>query len=191
MDALDRLSGNFRRLPGVGAKTAMRYAYRVIDMTEEEAEEFISAIKEAKEKIHLCKECGQYSEDDVCEICRTRDKSVICVVKSPKDIAPIEKAAGFNGVYHVLHNTLDFQRGIGVDDIRAKELFARLVGVKEVVLALNSDMSGEITSTYLARELKGLGIKVTRLASGIPLGAELEFADEGTLKRAYEDRKEV
>lgn len=191
MDALDRLSGNFRKLPGVGAKTAMRYAYRVIDMTEEEAEEFISAIKEAKEKIHLCKECGQYSEDDVCEICKTRDKSVICVVKSPKDIAPIEKAAGFNGVYHVLHNTLDFQRGIGVDDIRAKELFARLVGVNEVVLALNSDMSGEITSTYLARELKGLGIKVTRLASGIPLGAELEFADEGTLKRAYEDRKEI
>ena len=191
MDALDRLCGNFRKLPGVGAKTALRYAYRVIDMTEEEAEEFLSAIKEAKEKIHLCKECGQYSEDDVCEICKTRDKSVICVVKSPKDIAPIEKAAGFNGVYHVLHNTLDFQRGIGVEDIRAKELFARLVGVNEVVLALNSDMSGEITSTYLARELKGLGIKVTRLASGIPLGAELEFADEGTLKRAYEDRKEV
>lgn len=191
MEALDRLCGNFRKLPGVGAKTALRYAYRIIDMTEEEAEEFLSAVKEAKEKIRLCRECGQYSEDDVCEICKTRDKSVICVVKSPKDIAPIEKAAGFNGVYHVLHNTLDFQRGIGVEDIRAKELFSRLIGVKEVVLALNSDMSGEITSTYLARELKGLGIKVTRLASGIPLGAELEFADEGTLKRAYDDRKEV
>lgn len=190
MEALDRLCGNFRKLPGVGAKTALRYAYRVIDMTEEEAEEFISAVKEAKEKIRLCKECGQYSEDEICDICKTRDKSVICVVKSPKDIAAIERA-GFKGVYHVLHNTLDFQRGIGVDDIRAKELFSRLIGVREVVLALNSDTSGEITSTYLARELKGLGIKVTRLASGIPLGAELEFADEGTLKRAYEDRKEV
>ncbi len=178
-----------RKLPAVGGKTALRYAYSIVDMSKEDAMELVASIIDVKEKIHFCKECGSYAEGDICEICATRDKSLICVVKSPKDISPIEKAAGFKGVYHVLHNTLDFQKGIGVDDIRLKELMARLVGVKEVILALNSDVSGEMTSTYIANSIKPLGITVSRLASGIPMGAELEYADEVTLNRAFADRK--
>ncbi len=189
MDALDRLAKNMRKLPAVGAKTALRYAYSIVDMSKEDAMELVASIMDVKEKIHFCKECGAYAENDLCEICSSRDKTVICVVKSPKDIAPIEKAAGYKGVYHVLHNTLDFQKGIGVDDIRLKELMSRLVGVKEVILALNSDVSGEMTSTYIANSIKPLGITVSRLASGIPMGAELEYADEVTLNRAFTDRK--
>ncbi len=189
MDALDRLAKNMRKLPAVGAKTALRYAYSIVDMSREDVEELVASILDCKDKIHFCQECGAYADGDVCEICSTRDKSIICVVKSPKDIAPIEKAAGYKGVYHVLHNTLDFQKGIGVDDIRLKELLARLVGVKEVILALNSDVSGEMTSTYIANTIKPLGITVSRLASGIPMGAELEYADEVTLNRAFVDRK--
>lgn len=191
MDALDVLVKNIKKLPGVGHKTALRYAYSIVDMTDEQADELISAIRDVKKKIHFCKECGAYAESDVCEICSTRDKSVICVVKSPKDILPIEKAAGFKGVYHVLHNTLDFQKGIGVDDIRLKELVSRLVGVKEVIIALNSDVSGEMTSTYIANTIKPLGITVTRLASGLPMGSEVEYADELTLARAFESRTQL
>ncbi len=178
-----------RKLPAVGAKTALRYAYSIVDMPRADAEELVASILDVKDKIRFCTECGAYTDGDVCEICATRDKSTICVVKSPKDIAPIEKAAGYKGVYHVLHNTLDFQKGIGVDDIRLKELLARLVGVKEVILALNSDVSGEMTSTYIANTIKSLGIAVSRLASGIPMGTELEYADEVTLNRAFLDRK--
>ncbi len=191
MDALDILVKNIKKLPGVGHKTALRYAYSIVDMTDTEADEFITAIKTVKEKIHFCKECGAYSETDLCEICSTRDKSTICVVKSPKDIIPIEKAAGYKGVYHVLHNTLDFQKGIGIDDIRLKELMARLVGVQEVIIALNSDVSGEMTATYIANQIKPLGITVSRLASGLPMGSEVEYADELTLAKAFSSRTKL
>ncbi len=190
-DSMSRLVACFRRLPGVGTKTAMRYAYSVIENDEEFANEFASAVTDAKKNIHFCAECGNYTEDEVCEFCRTRNKKVICVVAQPKDIAPFEKTGSFDGVYHVLHGTIDFRNGVGVDDIRIKELLSRLVGVEEVIIATNPDVSGELTASYLAGQIKPLGIKVTRLAYGISVGSEIEYADEITLQRALSDRKEL
>lgn len=190
-EAMAKLVAAFRSLPGVGAKTAFRYAYNIIEMDEEQAQNFINAIKEAKQKIKLCAICGNYCEHDVCEICQTRDKKTICVVSEPKDIISFEKIGEFNGVYHVLHGTLDFQKGIGVDEIKIKELVDRLEGVKEVIIATNPDVTGELTSSYLAGLIKPLGIKVSRLAYGISVGSEIEYADEMTLSRALQDRKEL
>lgn len=186
-----RLIAKFRTLPGVGLKTATRYAYSVIEKDETYAEEFAEAIVDAKKKIHFCKECGNYTDAEICDICATRDKSVICVVAEPKDIAPFEKMGDFNGVYHVLHGVIDFQKGVGVDDIRIKELLARLTGVKEVIVATNPDIGGELTATYLANLIKPLGITVSRLAYGISVGSEIEYADELTLQRALKDRKSL
>lgn len=184
-----RLVAQFRTLPGVGLKTATRYAYSVIEKDEDYAREFARNIIEAKEKIHFCRECGNYTDADVCEICLSRDRSVICVVAEPKDVAPFEKMGDFGGVYHVLHGVVDFQKGIGVEDIRIKELLARLSGVKEVIVATNPDIGGELTATYLANQIKPLGITVSRLAYGISVGSEIEYADELTLQRALKDRK--
>ncbi len=189
MDALSALIARFRTLPGVGVKTAARYAYAVLGFSEEEAEQFAAAIVDAKRKIHFCKECGTFTDKDVCDICATRDKSVICVVAEPKDIAAVEKTGEFKGVYHVLHGVIDFQKGIGAENIRIKELLARLSGVKEVIVATNPDIGGELTATYLANQIKPLGIKVSRLAYGISVGSEIEYADELTLQRALKDRK--
>lgn len=190
-DSMTRLVACFRRLPGVGNKTAIRYAYSIIENDKESAREFATALLDAKENIHFCAECGNYTEDEVCEICRTRNKKIICVVAQPKDIAPFEKTGSFSGVYHVLHGTIDFRNGVGVDDIRVKELMTRLVGVEEVIIATNPDVSGELTASYLAGQIKPLGIKVTRLAYGISIGSEIEYADEITLQRALSDRKEL
>ena len=189
MDALSALIARFRSLPGVGAKTAARYAYAVLGFSEEEAEQFAAAIVDAKRKIHFCKECGTYTDKEICDICATRDKSVICVVAEPKDIAAVEKTGEFKGVYHVLHGVIDFQKGIGAENIRIKELLARLSGVKEVIVATNPDIGGELTATYLANQIKPLGITVSRLAYGISVGSEIEYADELTLQRALKDRK--
>lgn len=189
MDALSALIARFRALPGVGAKTAARYAYAVLGFSEEEAEQFAAAIVDAKRKIHFCKECGTYTDKEICDLCATRDKSVICVVAEPKDIAAVEKTGEFKGVYHVLHGVIDFQKGIGAENIRIKELLARLSGVKEVIVATNPDIGGELTATYLANQIKPLGIKVSRLAYGISVGSEIEYADELTLQRALKDRK--
>ena len=187
--ALDRLVAQFTKLPGVGAKTAQRFAYRVINMTEAEAEEFASAIVDAKQNVGYCTVCGGYSDKEVCDICQKRDDSVICVVKDPKDVAALEKTKDFDGVYHVLHGTLNPLLGQGPDDIRVKELLARLDGVKEVIMATNPDVDGEATAVYLARLIKPMGIKVTRIASGISIGSDIEYADEVTLSRALADRK--
>lgn len=187
---LSRLVAQFSKLPGVGAKTAQRYAYKVINMSEEEVEEFAKVLTETKKSVHYCKICGNYTDQDVCDICRTRDNSVICVVKEPKDIVAFEKIKDYNGVYHVLQGTLNPMQGIGVDDIRIKELMARLVGVKEVIMATNPDIDGEATATYIARLIKPMGIKVTRLASGISMGSDIEYTDEVSLARALADRKE-
>ncbi|MDE7192296.1 MAG: recombination mediator RecR [Clostridia bacterium] len=187
---LARLVAQFSKLPGVGAKTAQRYAYKIINMSQEEVEDFAQALVETKKSIHYCSICGNYTDDDVCEICATRDKSVICVVKEPKDVIAFEKIKDFNGVYHVLQGTLNPMHGIGVDDIRIKELMGRLVGVKEVIMATNPDIDGEATATYIARLIKPMGIKVTRLASGISMGSDIEYADEVSLSRALADRKE-
>ncbi|MDE5911645.1 MAG: recombination mediator RecR [Clostridia bacterium] len=187
---LSRLVAQFSKLPGVGAKTAQRYAYKIINMSEDEVQEFAQALTETKKSIHYCSVCGNYTDGDVCEICSSRDASVICVVKEPKDVIAFEKIKDYHGVYHVLQGTLNPMQGIGVDDIRIKELMGRLVGVKEVIMATNPDIDGEATATYIARLIKPMGIKVTRLASGISMGSDIEYADEVSLSRALADRKE-
>lgn len=190
-ESFARLIAAFRGLPGAGIKTATRYAYAVIEKDKSFAEEFSAAILNAKEKIHFCKRCGNYTDAEICEICRTRDNSVICVVAEPKDIAPFEKMGNYGGVYHVLHGVIDFQNGVGPEDIGIRQLLSRLPGVKEVIVATNPDIGGELTASYLANQIKPLGVKVTRLAYGISVGSEIEYADELTLQRAMQDRKEL
>ena len=192
IEPIGKLINKFTRLPGVGTKTAQRYAYKIINMTEAEATEFANAVLSAKKDVKYCRICGNYSEDDVCEICKKRDPSVICVVKEPKDVIAIEKLNEFDGVYHVLHGTISPVDGIGPNDIRIKELLERIGSgdtVKEIILATNPDVEGEATAMYITRLIKPLGIKVTRLAHGIPIGTDLEYADEMTLSRAFIDRK--
>lgn len=193
IEPIGRLVNEFSKLPGVGKKTALRYAYRVINMSEEEARGFSEAILNVKRRVRFCKICGNFTEDDVCEVCRTRDKSTICVVKEPKDVIALEKLREYKGVYHVLHGVIDPMNGVGPNDIHVKELLARLSegGVNEVILATNPDVEGEATAMYLARLVKPLGIKVSRIAHGVPIGGELEYTDEVTLSRALIERKEI
>lgn len=191
IEPIGRLINEFSKLPGVGKKTAQRYAYRIVRMPDDEASAFAEAILNAKKKVRYCKICGNYSVADVCDVCATRDKSVICVVKEPKDVVAFEKLHEFKGVYHVLHGVLSPMEGIGPNDIRIKELLARLDGVKEVIMATNPDVEGQATAMYIAKLIKPLEIKVTRLANGVPIGSELEYADEVTLSRALSERKEL
>ena len=192
IEPIGKLINEFTKLPGVGQKTAQRFAYKVVNMTEDDAKAFASAILAVKRDVHYCKICGNFSETDVCEICQRRNSSSICVVKEPKDVIAIEKLNEYDGVYHVLHGTLSPMDGIGPNDIRVKELLQR-VGtgetVKEVIMATNPDVEGEATAMYITSLLKPLGVKVTRLAHGIPIGTDLEYADEMTLSRAFVDRK--
>lgn len=193
IEPIGRLMNEFSKLPGVGKKTAQRYAYRVVNMTESEADAFAQAILNAKRKVRFCKVCGNFTEADVCEICRKRDKSVICVVKEPKDVIALEKIREYKGAYHVLHGVLDPMNGKSPDDIRVGELLSRIKegGVKEVIMATDTDVTGEATAMYVANLLKPLGITVTRIARGVPIGSELEYADEVTLSRALLERKEM
>ncbi|MDR1905923.1 MAG: recombination mediator RecR [Clostridiales bacterium] len=191
IDSVARLTGYFSKLPGVGKKTAGRYAYAVINMSDEEAEGFADAVSEVKRKVKLCKICGNFTDEDECEICRRRDRSVILVVKEPKDVAAIERAKEYGGVYHILHGVLDPNNGVGPDEIKIKELIMRLDGVKEVIVATNPDLLGEATALYIAKILKPFGVNVSRIAHGLPVGAEIEYADEMTLSRAIEDRKPI
>ena len=191
IDSLNNLVAQFTKLPGVGQKTAQRYAYSVINMPKEEAQIFSEAIMEVKEKVHFCSVCGNYTDEDVCDICKTRDSSIICVVKDPKDIDAFEKIKDYKGVYHVLHGTLSPLSGVGPNDIRIKELLARLSNVKEVIMATNPDVEGEATAMYIARLIKPMGIKVTRIASGVSMGSDIEYTDEVTLSRALQDRKDI
>ncbi len=192
IEPIGRLINEFTKLPGVGKKTAQRYAYKIINMTEMEAEAFASAIKEAKRKVKYCKVCGNFTEGEVCDICRTRDASTICVVKEPKDVIALEKLHEYKGVYHVLHGVINPMEGVGPNDIRVKELLARIDGsVKEVIMATNPDVEGEATAMYIAKILKPLGVNVTRLAHGIPIGSELEYTDDVTLSRALLERKSI
>ena len=190
-DSIQRLIARFSSLPGVGKKTAQRYAYAVVNMDEEEAKDFASAIQEVKAKIKFCSVCGNLTDEDVCSICKTRDHSVICVVAEPKDVLSLERIAGRTFTYHVLGGTLNPLMGKGPDDLRIKQLLARLDGVKEVIIATNPDVEGEATAVYLARLLKPLGVKVTRIAQGVSMGSEIEYADEVTLSRAFSNRKEI
>ena len=193
IEPIGRLMNEFSKLPGVGKKTAQRYAYRIIDMSEGEARAFADAIVNAKHTVHYCKVCGNFTEEDVCDVCKTRDKSLVCVVKEPKDVIALEKLHEFKGVYHVLHGVIDPMNGVSPNDIRIKELLARVNGgdVKEVIMATNPDVEGEATAMYIAKILKPLGVKVTRIAHGVPIGSELEYTDEVTLSRALLDRKEI
>ncbi len=193
IEPIGKLINEFTKLPGVGAKTAQRYAYKIIKMSETDAQNFAKAILDAKKNVHYCKICGNFSESEVCEICKKRSKETICVVKEPKDVIAIEKLAEFNGVYHVLHGTISPMEGITPNDIRIKELLARINegGVKEVIMATNPDVEGEATAMYITQLIKPLGINVTRLAHGIPIGTDLEYADEVTLARAFVERKQM
>ena len=193
IEPIGKLINEFSKLPGVGAKTAQRYAYKIINMTEIEAQSFAQAVIDAKKKVKYCSVCGNFSENDVCDICKNRQSETICVVKEPKDCIAIEKLSEFNGTYHVLHGTISPMDGIGPNDIRIKELLERINkgDVKEVIMATNPDVEGEATAMYISRLIKPLGIKVTRLASGISIGTDLEYADEVTLSRAFVDRKQI
>ncbi len=192
IEPIGRLINEFSKLPGVGKKTAQRYAYKIINMSEQEAKEFAESVLYCKQKVRYCSVCGNFTEDDVCEICRRREKSVICVVKEPRDVIALEKLHEFKGVYHVLHGVINPMEGIGPNDIRIKELLSRIDGsVTEVLMATNPDVEGEATAMYIARLLKPMGVNVTRLAHGIPIGGELEYTDEVTLSRALSERKQM
>lgn len=192
---LARLIEHFRTLPGIGNKTAVRLAYHVLDMDAEKARALAGAIIEAKEKIGLCGVCQNLSDEDPCAICKSsaRDHSVICVVEQPPDVAAMERMKDFCGTYHVLHGALSPLEGVGPSDIRVKELLARLSDdtVKEIIMATNPNVEGEATAMYLAKLIKPMGITVTRIAHGLPIGGDLEYADEVTLAKAMENRREI
>lgn len=192
-EPIERLIEYFRALPGVGKKTAQRYAFYVIENDRAKAENFAKAIIDVKEKVRLCSVCGNYSSSEVCPICQKRNRQIVCVVQEPKDIISLEKARGFDGVYHVLFGCINPLENKGPNDIRIKELLARIGkdNVKEVIMATNPDVEGEATAMYVAKILKPMGVKVTRLAQGISMGSDIEFADEVTLSKALADRKEM
>ena len=193
IEPIGKLVNEFSKLPGVGKKTAQRYAYKIIDMPEADARAFAEAIIGVKRKVRYCKICGNFTEEEICSVCRVRDKSVICVVKEPKDVAAIEKLREFKGVYHVLHGVIDPLSGVGPNDIRIRELLARIGegGVKEVIIATNPDVSGDATAMYIAKLIKPLDVTVTRLAHGIPVGSEIEYTDDVTLARAFVERNQL
>ncbi len=192
---LARLVEQFRRLPGIGAKSAVRLAYHVLAMDREQSRELADAIIEAKDKIGYCSVCFNLTDCDPCQICRSdaRDASLICVVEEPQDVAAMERTREYRGRYHVLHGSLSPLDGVGPDELRLKELLARINGgeVNEVIMATNPDVEGEATAMYVARLLKPLGVKVTRIGHGLPVGGDLEYADEVTLSKALENRREM
>lgn len=189
---IEKLIRQFTKLPGVGSKTAQRYALRILAMNDADAQEFAQAILQAKSNVKVCSVCGNYTDADPCHICNTRDNSIICVVQEAKDVLAIERLGEYKGVYHVLGGVLNPLKNVGREDIRLAELFKRLTGdVQEVILATDTSAEGEATATYIARFVKQYGVKVTRLAQGISIGSELQYADEVTLSRAFVNRKEV
>lgn len=192
---LNELIAQFERLPGIGKKTASRLAYNILEQPPERAQQFAEALVNARKKIHFCKECQAFTDMEKCAICsdQNRDKTVICVVAEPKDVMAFERTREFSGLYHVLHGVISPMDGIGPDNIRIKELMARLSdnSIKEIIMATNPTVEGEATASYISRLVKPMGIKVTRLAYGIPVGGDLEYADEFTLARALEGRNEI
>lgn len=193
--AIQKLLDELERLPGVGPKSAQRMAYWILNTDRATALRLAEAIVEVKDTVHFCSRCFNYAEEDECEICRSasRNRQLLCVVSEPRDIPPIERTAVYQGLYHVLGGALSPMDGIGPDNLHIAELMARLAteDIQEVVLATNPNVEGETTAAYLARLIKPLGIKVTRLASGLPVGGDLEFADEVTLSRALEARRQL
>ena len=194
-EPLARLIDEFRRLPGIGQKSAQRLAFHLQRATREDAERLATAILEVKDKVRLCSTCNNLTEKDPCEYCSDprRETSVICVVESPYNLIAVEKTREFHGQYHVLHGALSPLQGIGPDQLKLKNLLERLKSgqVKEIIVATNPNVEGEATAVYLAKLLRPLGVKVTRIAMGIPVGSELEFADEVTMLKAIEGRREI
>ena len=193
--ALQDLADQFGRLPGIGGKTAQRLAFHVLSLPFEEAQAFADAIVEAKRTVHTCPVCQNLTDREVCPICDDdlRDKSVICVVADPKDVIAMERSREFNGVYHVLHGVISPLNHVTQDDIKIRELLIRVGSgqVREVIMATNPDTEGEATAMYISRLLRPMEVKVTRLAYGVPVGSQLEYADEVTLSRALEGRQEI
>jgi len=193
--ALQELADQFARLPGIGGKTAQRLAFYVLSLPESEAREFADAIVTAKKTVHTCPVCQNLTDREICPICDDdlRDRSVICVVAEPRDVIAMERSREFNGVYHVLHGVISPLNHVTQDDIRIKELLQRVASgeIKEVIMATNPDTEGEATAMYISRLLRPMEIKVTRLAYGVPVGSQLEYADEVTLSRALEGRQEI
>lgn len=192
---LAKLVEQFRRLPGIGPKSATRLAYYVLEMEKSQAQALAQAIIEAKDKIGYCSVCYNFTDTDPCKICQaqSRDHTVICVVEEPRAVAAIERSRDYRGLYHVLHGALSPLDGVGPDDIRIKELLQRLQSgdIKEVIMATDPDVEGEATAMYLARLLKPLGVKATRIAHGLPVGGDIEYVDEVTLSKAVENRREL
>lgn len=191
--AIESLIEKFEQLPGIGRRSAERIAFHILErMTKEDAESMASSIIGAKEKIHFCKECQNLTDTDPCKICASnkRDRSIICVVESPEDVSAIENTNEFNGLYHVLHGAISPMDGIGPDDIRINELIARLAdnSVKELIMATNPTVSGTATAVYISKLLSGFDVKITRIAHGVPIGSDLEYADKVTLIKAIEGR---
>lgn len=192
---LNKLINELSKLPGIGGKTAQRLAFHILSMDDKEAMELADSIRSAKEMMTYCSVCGNLTDTDPCAICsdESRDKSVICIVESPKDVVAMEKIREYHGYYHVLHGAISPMDGIGPDDINLKSLILRLQdeAVKEIIIATNPNIEGEATAMYIARLIKPSGIKVSRIAHGIPVGGDLEYADEVTLLKAVEGRREL
>ena len=194
--SLNKLINELGKLPGIGGKTAQRLAFHVLSLSDREAEALAESIMEAKRSLHYCEVCGNLTDKEICGICSdtSRDKSLICVVETPQDVMAMERIREYNGLYHVLHGTISPADGIGPADINLKSLIERLQSsdeVSEVIIATNPNIEGEATAMYIARLLKPAGIKVTRIAHGIPVGGDLEYADEVTLLKAIEGRREL
>ena len=193
--ALQELADQFARLPGIGGKTAQRLAFHVLELDDEDARAFADAILAAKQTVHTCPVCQNLTDREVCPICdnEMRDRSTICVVAEPRDVIAMERSREFNGLYHVLHGVISPLNHVTQDDIRIKELLMRVASgqVREVIMATNPDTEGEATAMYISRLLRPMEVKVTRLAYGVPVGSQLEYADEVTLSRALEGRQEI
>ena len=192
---LNELINQFARLPGIGKKTTQRLAYSIIEQPPERAKQFAEALINAREKIHLCKVCQTLTDKDICDFCsdEKRDRTTVCVVEDPRDVMAFERTREYRGVYHVLHGVISPLDGVGPEQLKLKELMARLSSgeIKEIIMATNPTVEGEATASYISRLVKPMGIKVTRLAYGIPVGGDLEYADEYTLARALEGRNEI
>ena len=194
IDSMERLVNEFSKLPSVGKKTAQRYAYFLLTMSEAEVRDFADAMVVAKEKIHYCKVCANFTDKEICDICsKTKKEPIICVVKEPKDVTALEKVREFNGTYHVLHGVINPLEGKGPNDINVRSLLTRVSGeqIQEVIVATNPDVEGEATAMYIANILKPLGVKVTRIAQGVSMGSEMEYTDAATLSKAILSRREM
>lgn len=193
--SIEKLIESFEKLPSIGHKTAQRLAFYMLDLSQQEVEDFTNSILNAKKNLHFCSKCFNISDTDPCNICSNtkRDESTICVVEDVRDVLAMERTHEYNGVYHVLHGSISPMNGVGPDDIKIKELLTRVMdgNVKEIILATNPRVEGEATSMYISKLVKPLGIKTTRIARGIPVGGDLEYTDEITLTKALEGRSEI